>query len=83
MKAVRSWARASARRLTFYAPYWIVNKTGLALNYRARLVFFFVDTPSIVSDLGIKSRDALCCRFGLCLCLRFGVATVGGVRSLM
>lgn len=37
MKAVRSWARSSARRLTFYAPYWIVNKTGLALNYRARL----------------------------------------------
>ncbi|CAN0403246.1 unnamed protein product, partial [Ectocarpus fasciculatus] len=36
IKAARSWGRCSARRLTFYAPYWIVNKTGLALNYRAR-----------------------------------------------
>lgn len=36
LKAVRTWGRSLARRLTFYAPYWIVNKTGLALNYRAR-----------------------------------------------
>lgn len=38
IKAARSWGRCSARRLTFYAPYWVVNKTGLALNYRARCV---------------------------------------------
>lgn len=36
LKVVRTWGRSSSRRLTFYAPYWIVNKTGLALNYRAR-----------------------------------------------
>lgn len=52
MKTARSWARSSARRLTFYAPYWIVNKTGLALNYRAR--YLFLVTPSIVSGLRVK-----------------------------
>ncbi|CAM9838191.1 unnamed protein product [Scytosiphon promiscuus] len=36
IKVTRAWGRCSARRLTFYAPYWVVNKTGLALNYRAR-----------------------------------------------
>ncbi|CAM9450123.1 unnamed protein product, partial [Phaeothamnion confervicola] len=37
IKAARSWGRQSSRRLTFYADYWIVNKTGMALWYRTKL----------------------------------------------
>ena len=37
MQVHRSWGRSTPRKLILSAQYWIVNKSGLALCYRAKL----------------------------------------------
>jgi hypothetical protein len=38
IQVARSWGHSAARQLTVFAEYWIVNKTGVALWYKAKLL---------------------------------------------